>query len=53
MVRDYYYPILAFISRGERPGKYVLSLTAEKNQANIEQFIKDVNEHIIKGRDPA
>lgn len=53
IIKGYYYPILCFISRGERPGKYLLNITAEKNQTSIEQFIKDIDELIIKGKELA
>lgn len=50
-LKQYYYPILAFINRGAREGKYIVDLTLEKNKTVIEDFVANVNEHLIKGND--
>jgi hypothetical protein len=48
-LKEYYYPIIGFISRGEREGKYLLDLVSEKNKTGLEQFVASVNDHLIKG----
>lgn len=50
-LKHYYYPILGFISRGAREGKYIVDLALEKNKTVIEDFVANVNEHLIKGND--